>query len=152
MPEGTAPDRDPGVFRHARDARSGPTATLVALWIGALLLLRVLVAASPWVLALLALPVLPALWELWRNPTAWLELDANRLRWQAPRSQGDIALAEIDHVVLLTRWDFSIRATVHSRLGTHHRLPPEVTPRAQALEKALTERGLRVVRQHFTVF
>jgi len=149
MPDRGAPA--PGVFRFCRDARSAGTVLVITGWAGVVAALWLLFEARGWIVALLALPLLPSLWELWRNPEAWFELTADRLRWTSARSTADIALAEIDHVLLVTRWDFSIRATVHSRLGTHHRLPAEVTPKATALEDALTQRGIAVKRQHFTV-
>jgi len=141
----------PGVFRFTRDARSAGTMLVLAAWLCALIALWAVFQARGWIVALLALPVLPGLWELWRNPAAWLELTDDHLRWQAARSTADIALHEIDHVLLVTRWDFSIRATVHTRYGTHHRMPAEVTPKAQALEEALAKRAITLKRQHFTV-
>ncbi|NIZ12355.1 hypothetical protein [Phaeobacter sp. HF9A] len=149
MPELTA--SVPRAFRFDRDARSLKALLFVALWLLVLLALLALFQARLWIVALLALPLLPALWELWRNPAAWLEMDDTALRWRSARSEADIALREIDHVVLLTRWDFSIRATVHTKPGTHHRLPPEVTPNHRAFEQALETRAIPVKRQHFNV-
>lgn len=151
MPEGMAPETDQQAFRFHRDARSGATLIVVALWLAVLVALWALVEARAWIVALLALPVLPALWEIWRNPTSTLSLDGYSLRWSTPRSTAEIATAELAHVELLTRWDFSIRATVHTRLGTHHRLPAAITPKAAAFEEALTKHGIPVKRQHFTV-
>ncbi|WP_417837895.1 hypothetical protein [Tritonibacter scottomollicae] len=141
----------PGAFHFTRDARSVAALLVLAAWLCALIALWAVFQARGWIVVLLALPVLPALWELWRNPAAWLELTDDHLRWQAARSTADIALHEIDHVMLVTRWDFSIRATVHTKIGTHHRIPAEVTPKAQALEEALAKRSIVVKRQHFTV-
>lgn len=151
MPEGMAPETDQQAFRFHRDARSGATLFLVALWLATLVALWAVVEARVWIVALLTLPVLPALWEIWRNPASTLTLDTQSLRWSTPRSTAEIATSELAHVELLTRWDFSIRATVHTRLGTHHRLPAAVTPKVAAFEAALTERGIPVKRQHFTV-
>lgn len=151
MPKGMAPETDQQAFRFHRDARSGATMILVALWLAALVALWAMVEARVWIVALLALPVLPALWEIWRNPASTLALDGHALRWSTPRSTAEIATSELAHVELLTRWDFSIRATVHTRLGTHHRLPASVTPKAAVFEAALTARGIPVKRQHFTV-
>ncbi|WP_417817735.1 hypothetical protein [Tritonibacter scottomollicae] len=141
----------PGAFRFTRDARSVAALLVLAAWLCALIALWAVFQARGWIVVLLALPVLPALWELWRNPAAWLELTDDHLRWQTARSTADIALHEIDHVMLVTRWDFSIRATVHTKIGTHHRIPAEVTPKPQALEEALAKRSIVVKRQHFTV-
>ncbi len=151
MPD-PAPAVDTGrAFRFQRDARSGVILLALTGWLGALLALRAFFAAEVWIVALLALPVLPALWELWRAPAAWLEIDARELRWHSARSTAEIALSEIDHVMLVTRWDLSIRATVHCRIGTHHRIPVEVTPKANALKPALNSRGITVKTQHFNV-
>ncbi|TNJ42807.1 hypothetical protein FGE21_10265 [Phaeobacter sp. B1627] len=124
---------------------------MTAVWLCVLFALWVLFDAAGWIVLLLALPVGPALWELWRNPAAWLEIDDHACRWHSARSHAEIALAEIDHMALVTRWDFSIRATIHTRLGTHHRIPPEVTPKAPALQSALAAHDIPVKTQHFTV-
>ncbi len=146
-----SPAGQPGAFRFQRDARSGGTLLVIAVWLCLLFALWALFDAAVWILVLLALPVGPALWEIWRNPEAWLEIDDTACRWHSPRSTADIALTEIDHMALVTRWDFSIRATIHTRPGTHHRIPPEVTPKAPALEAALAARGIAIKTQHFTV-
>ncbi|KUP93792.1 hypothetical protein [Tritonibacter horizontis] len=151
MPD-PAPTRPPAhAFRYHRDARTRGALIGLALWLLALVALWAIFHARGWTLVILALPTLPALWELWRNPVAWLVIDDHSLRWQCPRSTAEFAVPEIDHVLLVTRWDFSIRATVHSRLGTHHRIPPHVTPKAAALESALRSHGIPVKTQHFTV-
>lgn len=151
MPEALTSETDQQAFRFHRDARSGATMIVVALWLAALVALWALVEARVWIVALLALPVLPALWEVCTNPVSTLEFDAQSLRWTTPRSTAEIATAEIAHVELLTRWDFSIRATVHTRPGTHHRIPAAVTPKGDKFEAALIAGGIPVKRQHFTV-
>ncbi len=149
MPE--TGDTNLRAFRFRRDARSTGTILVIGAWALAVGMIAFMFGARGWIVVLLTLPLLPALWELWRNPVAWLELSEDRLRWQSVRSSADIALGEIDHILLVTRWDFSIRATVHTRIGTHHRIPAEVTPKLSAFEEALAARQIAMKRQHFTV-
>lgn len=156
-PEGSSPADTEGAptaapFTYSRDARSVTAMLAISAWLLGLAVLWLVLGTVVWILLLLLLPVLPALWELVKNPTSTLLLDQSRLTWSSPRSQADIALAEIDHVMMTTRWDFSIRTTVHTRIGTHHQLPAEAQPNGKQLEAALTERKIPVRRQHFTVF
>lgn len=139
------------VFLFQRDARSLRSIVLVAAWAAAVGLIWVVFDARGWVLALLALPLLPSLWELWRPHAAWLRITDTHLSWRSLRSSGDISLAEIDHIRMVTRSDFSVRATIHTHPGTHHQIPPEVTPKASVLEAALQQRQVALKIQHFTV-
>ena len=119
-----------------------------ALMAAALLLLD----AAWWIVAFFALLTLPALHDLWRNPQAGLQLDNLMLHWHSGRRQASVALAEIDHMRLDTRWDFSVRATAILTNRTRLRIPAECLPPHRAFEAALEARGVAVQRHHFTVF
>lgn len=142
----------PDLLEFHRHGRSAGTATiLAAVWAAMLAAIRWLDAAW-WLMALLALPTLPALWDLIANPSAGLRLTDARLHWHSGRRQGDLALGEIDRMRLDTRWDLSVRVTAVLTSGRSVRLPHESLPPHRALEQALTDRGVRVERHHFTVF
>lgn len=107
---------------------------------------------APWILALLILPTLPALWDLVQNPSAGLAIADGVLRWHSGRRSAEIPLAEISHIRLDRRWDMTIRTTVVPHAGRPVRVPVESTPPAATLEDALTQRGIRVERHPFSLF
>ena len=136
-------------YRFIRQARRPGTALAVAGTWAALLAARVFLDAASWLMALIALFTLPALWDLIRNPSAGLTLDTEALHWHSGQRSASVALDEIDHVRLDTRLDFSVRASVQLRSGRKIRLPFESTPPHLAFEAALQERGIKVQRHHF---
>lgn len=118
----------------------------------ALAALIVLFGAAPWLMGLLALVTLPALWDLWTDPSAGLTLDGQSLRWHSGRREGQLRLDEIDHMRFDTRWDLSVRVSTVLKTEKRLRLPHECLPPHRELEAAFQERGVRVERHHFTVF
>ncbi|CUH80329.1 hypothetical protein TRM7557_02839 [Tritonibacter multivorans] len=139
-------------FTYEGDARSLAALLGLGAWLLLLAVLWLVVGATWWVLAILALPAAPALWEIMQNPKAELSLDSTQLRWSCPRSEGEILVSEIERVALTTRWDFSTRTTIHTKPGTRHNLPPAVQPPGHTWEEVLKSRGIAVTRQHFTSF
>ena len=138
-------------YTYRRHARSR-TALLVlpAIW-AALGAGWLWIDASGWLVGLLGLFPLPALWELFTNPTSGLTLDYDNLSWVTGKRDAKIALAQIDHVRLDTRLDMSVRATVILKTGRKIKLPFEATPPHRALETALHARGITTERHHFTL-
>lgn len=148
------PQRDPGPYRFQRRGRNAATALLAAAWLAVPAGLIATVGLSPWWLALLLPPVLPAILDLVRDPRSGLVLDDTCLRWHRDGNQVAFDLADLDHLRFDTRWDFSVRVTLMPRAGAGRplRLPPDVIPPHRAFEAALTARGVAVRRQHFRVF
>lgn len=105
--------------------------------------------AAPFLIALLVLPTLPALFDLWRNPSAGLSLDDQALRWHSGRRKAEVILSEVDHMRFDTRWDFSVRVSVMTHQGKSIQLPQESLPPHRQFETELSARGLNVVRHHF---
>jgi len=138
-------------YTYHRHARSWTTlllspviwATLGAAWLW--------LDASSWIVGLLGLFTLPALWEVFSNPASGLTLDQNSLSWFTGKRDAKIALAQIDRVRLDTRLDMSVRATVILRTGRKIKLPFEATPPHRSLEAALQARGVATERHHFTL-
>lgn len=139
-------------FEYRGDSRAPLALIGVGGWLLLLAVLWLGLGTTWWILLLLLLPVLPAIWEIIQNPASDLRLDDQDLRWSCPRSEAEIRLSEIDRITLTTRWDFSTRTTIHTRPGTRHELPPAVQPPGQIWEDALKSRGLSVTRHHFTRF
>lgn len=142
----------PAPYHHQHHGRSptnfvalaGAWAVLVGLWVG--------VGAAPWVVALLGMATLPLVWDIARNPQQWLRLDHRGLAWQGLGGQQHIALAEIDHVRLDRRFDFSMRITIVPKAGPRLRLPPGLAPPADALQSALQAHGISCQRHPFSLF
>ncbi|MVO15797.1 hypothetical protein GO984_08245 [Rhodobacteraceae bacterium CY05] len=112
----------------------------------------VVLQASWWAVAFLALPTLPALWDLWRNTRSELTLDATQVIWRSGQLSDSVTLDQINLVRFDTRWDFSVRVTLILTSGDKLRLPPQVLPPHLMLENALQLRGVQTERHHFTVF
>lgn len=127
-----------------------PVTALVVLAIWAVLLAAwIWLEAALWLLVVIAVFTLPALRDLIRNPAAGLTLSDDKITWHTGRYEGAVELAELDHMRLDTRLDFSVRATAVLTTGRKIRLPFEATPPHRAFEAALEARGIRVKRFHF---
>ena len=100
------------VFSYCRQGRSLTAARPAAAWAALLLLLGLGMQAAPWLVILLALPLLPVLWDLWRNPAAGMSLDGSTLSWFTGARQGKAELADVEKIRFDTRWDFSVRVTL----------------------------------------
>lgn len=135
--------------RHGRTLRTG--AVLIAIY-GVLLAAIIVVDAAWWLMAALALLTLPALWDMWRDPSAGVRLGETRLDWHTGRRSGTLELHEIDHMRFDTRWDFSVRVTAVLAGDKRIRLPYEALPPHRAFEAEFVARGVRVERHHFTIF
>ena len=137
-------------YSYTRQGRS-PTTLRVVLGIWAVLIAAiVLVDAAPWLMGLIALFTLPAVWDLWRNPASGLTLDQTGLRWFTGKRSGALDWSEIDRIRLDTRLDLSVRASAVLQSGRKIRLPYEFTPPHERLEAELNARGIRTERHHFS--
>lgn len=142
-------DAEPFQFRKAGRNRAALFAVL-GIWT-ALIAAVLLVNAALWLMGLIALVTLPALWELVTNPAAGLDLTQSKLTWFTGRRKGELARGEVERMRFDTRLDFSVRATVVLTTGRKVRLPYECTPPHQLFEKALIAHGIRVERHHFSL-
>lgn len=134
--------------------RRGRTPRLLGILIcvyAVLLAAIILFDAAWWLMALFAVPTLPALYDLYADPEAGLALNDTTLSWHSGRRHAALTLDEIDRMRLDTRWDFSVRATAILKSGRKIRLPYETLPPHRVLEAELAVRGVRVERHHFTI-
>ena len=138
-------------YVYRRQGRSLTTALVVGAFYLALCLAIVMVDAAVWLMGLLALFALPAIYDLTRNPAAGLTLDGQGIHWFTGRRHADVSWDEVDRIRLDTRLDFSVRASVVLDGGHKIRLPYEVTPPHKDFEAALIARGLKVERHHFSL-
>lgn len=142
----------PQMLEFTRQGRTPQSvAILVAIYF-VLVAAIILIDASRWLMAGLALLTLPALWDLWRNPSAGLRLGADRLDWHTGQRRGTLDLQEIDHMRFDTRLDFSVRVTAVLKDRKRIRLPYEALPPHRALEAGFEARAIPVKRHHFTAF
>ena len=136
---------------YAHSGRNPATlVVLLAVWAclaGAVILLD----AAWWLMALLGLFTLPALWDLLSARQAGMRLDDEGLHWHAGRRTGTVAWNRIDRVRLDTRLDLSTRAALVLDTGRKIRLPQEATPPDAELEAELDARGVKVERHHFSL-
>ena len=142
----------PEPFIFSRKGRRPRTlAVLIAIY-AVLIAAVILVDASGWLMGGLALLTLPALRDLYLNPSAGVRLEDAQLDWHSGRRHGSLSLAEIERMRFDTRWDFSVRVTAMLRSGKRVRLPDESLPPHRTFEAAFEARGIPVERQHFRVF
>ncbi len=139
-------------YSYTRHNRTPRTVLILVCVYAALIALIILFDAAWWLIGLLALATLPALWDIARGTRAGMSLDHDGIRWFSGNREGHVALADIDYVRLDTRWDFSVRASLVLQSGKRIRLPDESTPPHRDLETVLEQAALRVERHHFNVF
>ncbi len=139
-------------FTYTRHNRSPRSVAILILVYAALIALVILFDAVWWLVGLLALTTLPALWDILQDTSAGLTLDQNELSWFTGARQAKVTLADIDYVRFDTRWDFTVRVSLVLNTGKRIRLPDESTPPHTEFEPVLQQFGLRVERHHFRVF
>lgn len=142
----------PDALVFSRQGRSPRVAAILVIVYVALLAAVLWLDAAWWLMVALALPTLPALYEIAANPSSGLRLGDDGLHWHSGRRHGDLALTEIDRMRFDTRWDLSVRVTAILTSGKSVRLPHESLPAHRTFEQALVLCGVPVERHHFTVF
>ena len=138
-------------FTYEHQARSTTTALVVAgVWLAIGLAIWVL-EASPMVMGIIALFTLPAIYDLISNRRSGVRISSDGLHWFSGKRTGDVTWNRLSHMRLDTRLDFSVRASAVLITGKRLRLPLESIPPADTCEAALTERGIKVERHHFSL-
>lgn len=139
-------------FSFTRQNRS-PRAVLILIGVYASLIgLMIVFDAVWWLMGLLALTTLPALWDIVKDTSAGMELTHDTLRWHTGQRHGELSLSEVDRFRFDTRWDLSVRVSAILKSDKRLRLPDESLPPHRQLEEVLKEAGFAVERHHFTVF
>ncbi len=139
-------------FTFTRQNRN-PRMVLILIGIYAVLTgLIVLFDAVWWLIGLLALTTLPALWDVFHDTSAGMELSDGTLRWHTGQRRGTLDLSTVDRFRFDTRWDFSVRVSVILKSEKRLRLPDESLPPHKQLEEVLQRAGIAVERHHFRVF
>lgn len=137
-------------FEFTRHGRSWPTLlAVVVTWLACLIGFWVFDAAI-WLVGVVLVFTLPALWDLYAGTQAGARLTDTALHWYSGENAVDVPLEQIDHVRLVTRLDLSVRAAVVLTSGRKLRLPPEATPPHELFEAALQARRITTQRHHFS--
>lgn len=136
-------------LHHEASGRSLRALLILSLvWLAALSL-RLWLDAHPLIVLTVLATTMPAVWDFIRDRRAWLVLDDRGLSWESGPVQGDVALAQLDHVRMETRLDMTVRVRLVLHDRTRVTLPQDCLPRPSLLEEALISRGLRVEKHHF---
>ena len=136
-------------FSFERRARQPRGIAIVSTAVLCLVLLGVVFAAHPLILAAVAAVTAPAAWEIATDARAQLDLTDEALTWSTGARHGAVALDRIDEAQLATRMDFSQRAHLRLTDGRTLRLPGACLPPGRILDVALTARGVKVRRRLF---
>ena len=137
-------------YRFARPARRPAAFAMVGAGIGLVALFIFVIDAHPLIVAVAALAVAPAAYDLARGTTATLTLTDRDIAWASGTRAVTVPLAEIDQAVLATTLDFSQRATLLLRDGRRVRIPPECLPGGRILDSELDARGIGNRRSLFS--
>ncbi|WP_170331519.1 hypothetical protein [Ruegeria arenilitoris] len=139
-------------FTFTRQNRTPRTVLILICVYAALAALLIFFDAAWWLVGLLGLSTLPALWDVVQATRAGMTLDHDRIQWFSGSREAEIVLSDIDYFRFDTRWDFSVRISLVLKSGKRIRLPDEATPPHNELETVFQNAGFRVERHHFRVF
>lgn len=139
-------------MEYTPSARNAKSIALIALWLFGLAALHLWFGAIWYIVAGLALPLIPALIEQVRNPTRWFRITADTISWFDGITIQEVPLARVQTLRLDTRWDLSVRARLDLKSGQKVVLPPTVTPDHNELERVAQSLGITTERHHFRVF
>ncbi|SFL93848.1 hypothetical protein [Shimia aestuarii] len=119
----------------------------------ALLLLSGLYAIGTmtWILVLLFIFAVPALFDVLLNPVSTFEMTDDILRWKSPTQTAELGIDKILQARFDTRLDVSVRVSLTLVDGSKLRIPQDVLPPHNRLEAAFKARGIKVERHHFRV-
>lgn len=138
-------------FVHQTSGRNRRTIGVLVTVYAALAFVLVFLQAAPWIVALLTLPTLPALWDIASNRPSGLRLGDGKLSWYSGKRRWEIPFDQIDHLRFDTRLDMSVRVSAVTPDRQRIRLAYDALPHHRALEAAAIAQGLRVERHHFSL-
>lgn len=139
-------------FTFERQNRAPRTVAILICVYAVLIGMVILFNAAWWLMALLALPTLPAVLDIARDTSAGMELGPDALRWHTGGRKAELSLSEVDRFRFDTRWDFSVRVSAILQTGKRVQLPDESLPPHRTFEEVLQQAGCKVERHHFRVF
>lgn len=138
-------------YAHAMSGRNPRSIAVLVLLYSSLLMALNFLEAAPWLMAIVVLITLPAVFDIAVNRRAGLSLDAAGLAWFSGAAADEVAVSQIAKVRFDTRLDLSVRVTVHLLDGRKIRLPYDSLPPHRDFEKALQDQGIATERHHFNL-
>ncbi|WP_167681281.1 hypothetical protein [Parasedimentitalea denitrificans] len=139
-------------YQFSRSSRTPQMVVTLGMLYTVLILLFFSLDAAWWIVSILALPTIPAVWDCWRNTHSGLTLNSDQIEWYSGRRTDNLPLEQIDRASFNTRFDFSVRITLILKNGRKLYLPSQVIPPRRQLEPELQERGIPTKRYHFRFF
>ncbi|MDU8944893.1 hypothetical protein [Ovoidimarina sediminis] len=136
-------------FSFERRARRPFGLAMVTAALLCLSLLIFAVDAHPVIVALFAVVTGPAVWDVFRDARATLQINDKRLAWNTGHHEITVPLGEIREAVLSTSFDFSQRGKIHLSDGRRLRIPPQCMPGGRTLDAALELRAVPYRRSLF---
>ncbi len=133
-------------FTHRRTSRNATSYLMVTFAIVGLLVLMFGLQAHPFVVALFAVLIAPAIWSIIANTEARLSIDENSVSWQVGARGDRVDLDEIDYVRARTALDLSQRVAIFRNSGPKLHIPGPCLPSGRQLDEALEARGVKVKR------
>ena len=139
------------VFEYSSRGRSYRALVILAAVYAALLAALLIFDAAWWIVAVLAVFTLPALWDFYTNRHAGLRMTESTLEWWSGRGTAQMELSEIDHMRFDTRLDFSVGVSAVTADKQRVRLPYDALPPHKSFEAECQARGLKTERHHFSL-
>ena len=133
-------------FTHRRTSRNASSYLMVAFAIAGLLVLIFALRAHPFVVALFAVLITPAIWSIIANTEASLRIDETSISWQVGARGDSVDFDDIDYVRARTALDLSQRVAVFRNSGPKLHIPGPCLPSGRQLDEALESRGVTVKR------
>lgn len=143
---------DAAIYEHVNYGRNRRTLVTVICIYFVLLAAIITVDAAWWLMVIIALFTMPALWDLYSNRSAGVSVSDTTLKWFSGNRSAELDLGEIDHMRFDTRLDFSVRVSAVLEAKRRVRLPYDALPPHREFEEAFKSRGLRTERHHFTLW
>ena len=136
----------PETFEHRRTSRNASSYGTVAIAVGILFALVFWLGAHPLVVAGFAVLISPALWSIFADTEAYLEVNDAAISWRVGRRGDEVAFEDIDYVKARTALDLSQRVSVIRKSGPKLHIPGPCLPGGRLLDQALELRGVTVKR------
>lgn len=137
------------VLSFERRGRQPRNVAITGAAVIALIAAVVILDLHPVIAAMIAVMMLPAIWDIVVGADATMTIDDTNLTWRMGGRGDSYELDEIERVTTKLSWDFSRKATVFTKSGTKHRIPPPCLPPDVPFDLALKARGVAVTRSLF---
>ena len=133
-------------FEFKRRARSPGAIATVLIAAFVILVVGTLLNPHPVILFVLVLLLLPAVWDLVKDPESQLLITPEFISWHTGPRRESAQISEIDLVHLKTNFELSQRARITMRNGQKLYIPAPCMPPGRQIDSILENQGLDVKR------